>query len=180
MIIEYSIAQATPKNNINLGAILVACNQAGITRIILSDNQEQAKEELNTDFSSDNLLKDSKASVDYLGVILSYLDGKIKDLSALPLHLIASDYRLRLWQKMQQIPYGETITYGGLAEKVGKNKTAARSVGGACSANRHAIVIPCHRVVPANFASSNDCSHYRWGAKWKKHLLNLEKSQLTS
>ena len=180
MIIEYSVAQATPKNNINLGTILVACNQVGITRIILSDSQEQAKKELDTDFSSDNLLKDSKASVDYLGVILSYLDGNIKDLSALPLHLIASDYRLHLWQKMQQIPYGETITYGGLAEKVGKNKTAARSVGGACSANRHAIVIPCHRVVPANFASSNDCSHYRWGAKWKKHLLNLEKSHITS
>jgi len=62
----------------------------------------------------------------------------------LPLHPSGSAFQCRVWQAMQRIPYGETISYGALAAQV---DSVARAVGGACGANPIPIVIPCHRVL---------------------------------
>lgn len=56
-------------------------------------------------------------------------------------------FQQRVWQALQRIPSGQTVTYGALAEELG---TGARAVGGACRANPIPLLIPCHRVLAAN------------------------------
>lgn len=65
----------------------------------------------------------------------------------LSLALKGTPYQLRVWQALREIPPGETLTYGDLAERVGGG---ARAVGSACRQNPVPIVVPCHRVVARN------------------------------
>lgn len=65
----------------------------------------------------------------------------------LPLKPEGSDFRKRVWQAMDTIPYSQTRTYGWLSQQV---RTAPRAIGGACGANPIPIILPCHRVVGAN------------------------------
>lgn len=76
----------------------------------------------------------------------AYFDGRLK-LFDLPLAPQGTAHQLKVWQAMQAIPYGETMTYGELALGI---KSVARAVGTACGANPIPIIIPCHRVVGEN------------------------------
>ena len=73
-----------------------------------------------------------------------------------------------VWTEMRKIPYGQTVTYGELARRIGK-PNAARAVAQAVSRNPLPILQPCHRVVAAKGQSG-----YVWGAEAKKLLLDLE------
>ena len=64
----------------------------------------------------------------------------------LPLVSTGSDFQVRVWEQLKQIPAGQTLTYGQLASHL---KTAAQPIGGACKRNPIAFFIPCHRVVAA-------------------------------
>ena len=75
-----------------------------------------------------------------------------------------------MWQALEQIPYGETRTYGDIARSLG-NPKAARAVARACATNPVAVAIPCHRVVPAG----GGVGGYRWGSARKKGLLAYER-----
>ena len=77
-------------------------------------------------------------------------------------------FQRRVWRALLSIPYGETITYGELARRVGKPR-AARAVGAANGANPIAIIIPCHRVVAAGGIGG-----YGGGPEIKRELLALE------
>lgn len=88
----------------------------------------------------------------------------------LPLDLQAMAFQMRVWETLRKIPYGETVSYQEIAEKLG-NKNAVRAVASACAKNRVALVIPCHRVVRSN----GDLSGYRWGVERKKTILEREK-----
>ena len=77
-------------------------------------------------------------------------------------------FQLKVWITLSQIPYGETRTYGQIADEIGK-PGAARAVGNACAANRLALVVPCHRVVGVN-----GIGEYRWGKTRKQELLDFE------
>ncbi len=65
----------------------------------------------------------------------------------LPLQIEGSDFRKRVWRVMCEIPAGQTLTYGEVAERIG---SAPRAVGGACGDNRIPLIIPCHRIVARN------------------------------
>ena len=78
-------------------------------------------------------------------------------------------FRQKVWQMLLQIPYGETVSYGNLARKLGKNMSA-QAVGQAVGKNPIAILIPCHRVVGAK----GQLTGYAWGVEKKKWLLDLE------
>jgi len=75
-----------------------------------------------------------------------YFDGELKKF-ALPLIPHGTKFQQKVWAAMQRIPYGQTATYGALADKLG---SASRAVGQACGRNPLPILIPCHRVVGAN------------------------------
>jgi methylated-DNA-[protein]-cysteine S-methyltransferase len=79
-------------------------------------------------------------------------------------------FQREVWRSLQEVPYGATISYGGLAEKIGK-PGAARAVGGAVGRNPLPIVIPCHRVIGRN----GNLTGFGGGLEIKKRLLSLER-----
>jgi methylated-DNA-[protein]-cysteine S-methyltransferase len=81
-----------------------------------------------------------------------------------------NDFHQAVWAELQSIPYGETISYGALAAKLGK-PGAARAVGRANGSNPIAIIVPCHRVVGADGALTG----YAGGLDRKRALLALER-----
>ena len=87
----------------------------------------------------------------------------------LPLNPAGSPFRRRVWSQMRRIPFGQTMSYGALAKRLG---TAARAVGGACGANPIPILIPCHRVL----AGGGRIGGYSGGrgVDTKRFLLALE------
>jgi AraC family transcriptional regulator of adaptative response/methylated-DNA-[protein]-cysteine methyltransferase len=74
-----------------------------------------------------------------------------------------------VWQALQEIPVGETVSYAELARRIGAPKST-RAVASACAANNLAVAIPCHRVVRTDGAVSG----YAWGVQRKRALLDRE------
>jgi methylated-DNA-[protein]-cysteine S-methyltransferase len=97
-----------------------------------------------------------------------YFAGRRRDFD-LPLVLEGTDFQRKVWRKLQEIPYGETISYGELAKRVG-NPKASRAVGSANGKNRIPIVIPCHRVI----AGDGGLGGFGGGLSTKEKLLALE------
>src|SRR5690349_10651809 len=102
-----------------------------------------------------------------------YFDGKRKTFEV-PLRPQGPPFHMRVWNALLDIPYGETISYGELARRVG-DPTAARAVGTANGANPIVIVIPCHRVIGAD----GKLVGYGGGLWRKRALLDLETGRLT-
>lgn len=98
-----------------------------------------------------------------------YFKGKRK-IFTVPLKPDGTDFQQMVWKALIDIPYGQTISYGEIAEKIGK-PGGARAVGNANNKNPIAIMIPCHRVIGAN----GSLTGYAAGLNIKKQLLNLEK-----
>ena len=100
--------------------------------------------------------------------LMEYFCGQRKVFS-LPLATCGTPFQQAVWNVLQQIPYGETITYGQLAQMIDK-PNAARAVGGGCNKNPIAIVIPCHRVIGAG----GKLTGFAGGLTVKERLLALE------
>jgi AraC family transcriptional regulator, regulatory protein of adaptative response / methylated-DNA-[protein]-cysteine methyltransferase len=83
--------------------------------------------------------------------------------------LIGTDFEVRVWEKLLDIPMGKLDTYSGIAAKVGDRK-AARAVGSAVGKNPICFVVPCHRVVGKN----GDITGYHWGITRKRAMLGWE------
>ena len=88
--------------------------------------------------------------------------------------MIGSEFRQQVWKLLREIPYGETITYGGLAKRLarerGLERMSAQAVGGAVGHNEISIIVPCHRVV----GSDGSLTGYAGGIDKKERLLILE------
>lgn len=93
----------------------------------------------------------------------------------LPLAPQGTAFQRSVWRQLQEIPYGETISYGELARRVG-NPKASRAVGSANGANPLPIVIPCHRVI----AGDGTLGGFGGGLPTKQTLLALEQRALIS
>lgn len=91
----------------------------------------------------------------------------------LPLAPEGTPFQQRVWKALLDIPYGETISYGELAERIGK-RSASRAVGLANGSNPLPIVIPCHRVIGSN----GKLTGYGGGLPIKQQLLALERGAL--
>ena len=91
----------------------------------------------------------------------------------LPLRMEGTTFRLRCWEALSTIPYGETISYGEQARRIG-NPKAMRAVGGANHHNPVCIVVPCHRVIGAD----GSLTGYGGGVDVKRWLLEHERSHL--
>ncbi len=120
------------------------------------------------EFPQADLYADPVALQVHLEALLRYLEGQQTTLD-LPLDLRATAFQLCVWEYLRTIPYGQTRSYGQVAQAIGEPK-AVRAVAAACAANPVALVIPCHRVVK----SDGSLSGYRWGVKRKRKLLGLE------
>lgn len=100
--------------------------------------------------------------------LTAYFDGETTEFD-LPLKPEGTPFQMAVWEALQDIPYGETISYGELAKRIGK-PSASRAVGAANGANPLPIVIPCHRVIGAD----NSLTGFGGGVDIKEFLLEHE------
>lgn len=101
-----------------------------------------------------------------------YFDGTLTSFS-FPIESDGTAFQKRVWKILTEIPYGETVSYGDIAEKIG-GKRYSRAVGGAVNKNPVLIVVPCHRVIGAD----GSLTGFADGLTVKKYLLNLEKENV--
>lgn len=97
-----------------------------------------------------------------------YFLGRRKSFSV-PVKLYGTEFQLKVWEKLLEIPFGQVRTYGQIAYSVGCPK-GARAVGSACNKNPVMLLVPCHRVVGAG----GKLTGYAGGLELKKDLLKLE------
>ncbi|MDP7069414.1 MAG: methylated-DNA--[protein]-cysteine S-methyltransferase, partial [Candidatus Peribacteraceae bacterium] len=98
-----------------------------------------------------------------------YFEGKRSAFDSMALRYPATDFQVEVWNALMEVPFGQTLTYGELAERAG-HKGASRAVGTAMNLNPLPIIIPCHRVLP----SSGDIGEYASGSHRKEWLLRHE------
>jgi len=101
-----------------------------------------------------------------------YFSGQRKEFDV-PLDLQGTPHQLRIWRALCAIPYGETLTYGELARRVGLPTAAARAAGRACATNPVPVVVPCHRVI----GGDGKLHGFGGGLLRKEALLQLEGSK---
>ncbi|MER6333942.1 methylated-DNA--[protein]-cysteine S-methyltransferase [Streptomyces sp. NPDC001034] len=99
----------------------------------------------------------------------AYFAGELREFR-LPLRTHGTAFRQRVWEALDEVPYGTTLTYGDLATRIAAPRAAVRAVGGALGANPLLIVRPCHRVI----GSDGSLTGYAGGLDRKIHLLALE------
>lgn len=101
--------------------------------------------------------------------LIEYFEGRRRAFD-FPLDLRGTPFQQRVWNELQRIPYATTLSYCGLAERLG-DRRLTRAVGRANGANPVSILVPCHRVIGQN----GKLTGYAGGLERKQHLLNLEK-----
>ena len=101
----------------------------------------------------------------------AYFAGKLESFD-LPLRPEGTEFQCTVWRALQEIPYGETWSYGQLARHIGKPR-ATRAVGGANNRNPIPVIIPCHRVIGAD----GSLIGFGGGLPIKKKLLELERGE---
>jgi AraC family transcriptional regulator of adaptative response/methylated-DNA-[protein]-cysteine methyltransferase len=161
-VIHFATGQCT------LGAILVAASERGICAILLGDAPAALLEELRQRLPHAELCPGDAAFAAQVAAVVAFVDAPRLGL-ALPLDLRGSAFQQRVWQALQQIPPGQTLSYSELATRIGAPK-AVRAVASACAANPLAVAVPCHRAV----RSDGGLAGYRWGLERKRALLKRE------
>jgi AraC family transcriptional regulator, regulatory protein of adaptative response / methylated-DNA-[protein]-cysteine methyltransferase len=156
-----------------LGKMLVARTDKGVCSVTFGDTDEFLIEKLQAEFPNAEISENNSDLNEFVKEILQHLSGKNK-LINLPLDLQATAFQMQVWELLRKIPFGETLSYKQVAEKIG-NVKAVRAVARACATNRVAVVIPCHRVIGSN----GSLSGYRWGIDRKQKLIDSEKTGQT-
>jgi len=117
---------------------------------------------------------DDRAFPDVVDQLEAYFTGERSDFD-LVLNPAGSEFHRRVWRALLTIPYGETRSYGQIAEQIGVSG-AGRAVGLANGRNPLAIIVPCHRVIGA----SGSLTGYGGGLDRKRWLLDMERSRTSA
>jgi AraC family transcriptional regulator, regulatory protein of adaptative response / methylated-DNA-[protein]-cysteine methyltransferase len=152
----------------SLGSILVAATTKGVCAILLGDDPELVLRELQDQFPRAELLGGDAKFEALVAKVVGFVEQPRLGLD-LPLDVRGTAFQRRVWQALQRIGVGRTVSYAEVAERIGKPE-AVRAVAQACAANTLAVAIPCHRVVKNDGAISG----YRWGIVRKQVLLARE------
>jgi AraC family transcriptional regulator of adaptative response/methylated-DNA-[protein]-cysteine methyltransferase len=155
----------------SLGAILVASSKKGVASILLGDNPDELLRNLQDRFPKACLIGADRDYEALVARVVGFVETPAIALN-LPLDVRGTAFQQRVWQALQEIPVGETVSYAEIARRIGSPK-AVRAVAGACAANNLAVAIPCHRVV----RNDGSLSGYAWGVERKRILLAREASQ---
>lgn len=152
-----------------LGRLLVAATDKGVCRVSIGERVGELVADLKNEYSFANLVRSDGELKEYLNVVSRLAQGEAPS-ESLPLDVRASAFQCRVWERLQSIPHGKTMTYKDIAEDLGLPK-GARAVGSACAENPVALLVPCHRVVRGD----GSLAGYRWGVERKRKLLEMEK-----
>jgi AraC family transcriptional regulator, regulatory protein of adaptative response / methylated-DNA-[protein]-cysteine methyltransferase len=165
--IKFAVGQTS------LGAILVASSKKGVAAILLGDDPDELVRNLQDRFPRARFIGADRDYEALVARVVGFVEAPKIGLN-LPLDVRGTAFQERVWQVLREIPVGTTICYAELARRIGSPK-AARAVAAACSANKLAIAIPCHRVV----RNDGSLSGYAWGVERKRVLLDREASRGT-
>ena len=149
-----------------VGPLLLAGDERGLRRVSFENGKR------NTPVQPDWKL-DKEPFSEVIRQLQAYFSGELKEFD-LPLAMEGTEFQLRVWNALRAIPYGETISYALLAERIG-NPKAVRAVGLANGSNPIPIIVPCHRVI----GSDGSLTGFGGGLSTKKMLLELENKQLS-
>jgi AraC family transcriptional regulator of adaptative response/methylated-DNA-[protein]-cysteine methyltransferase len=103
-------------------------------------------------------------------VVEAFLQGQPVNTERLSLHVTGSEFQIKVWKALLNIPMGHTATYTDIANTIGHSK-AVRAVGTAIGSNPVAFLVPCHRVI----RKSGELGGYRWGVSRKQAIIGWEK-----
>jgi len=154
----------------SLGAILVASSKKGVAAILLGDDRDKLVRNLQDRFPRAHLVGADRDYEALVARVVGFVEAPRIGLD-LPLDVRGTAFQQRVWQALQEIPVGATVSYAEIARAI-RAPRSARAVAGACAANNLAVAIPCHRVV----RNDGSLSGYAWGVERKRVLLDREAS----
>jgi methylated-DNA-[protein]-cysteine S-methyltransferase len=146
------------------GRLLLAADDVGLRYVMFADGRDRAE-------PKPAWREDASALRHAVLQLRAFFAGELRDFD-LKLAPEGPEFHRRVWRELCNIPYGETISYGELARRIG-SPNASRAVGRANGANPIAIIIPCHRVIGSN----GKLTGYGGGLPRKELLLGLERKQ---
>lgn len=148
-----------------VGPLTIAGHDDGITNMRMEDQLYPPKDQ-------EGWVRDDAVFPEAAEQLDAYFAGELFDFD-LPLAFRGTPFQLRVWSALREIPYGETRSYGFLAERIGQ-PSASRAVGMANGRNPVGIIVPCHRVIGAN----GKLVGYGGGVDRKHTLLEHERAHL--
>lgn len=152
-----------------VGSIWVASTEAGLCAVTLGDAQPDTLFDwLAEHVGPEQPQENTEALKPALAQLREYF-SRVRRTFELPLDVRGTAFQRAVWDAVARIPYGETASYGEIAQRIGKPR-AARAVGAAVGANPLPIIIPCHRVIGAD----GSLTGYGSGLDVKERLLRLE------
>ncbi len=143
----------------------------GIIQIVASEKGMQELRILNK--KSDQTFSHSEGLKQIESQLEKYFNGSAKTFDVSK-DVEGTEFQKAVWKETAKIPFGKTVTYSDIAQKIGHPK-AVRAVGTALGKNPLCIVVPCHRVLP----KSGGIGNYAYGAKVKEWLLEHERKGLS-
>ena len=150
------------------GKCLIGLTDRGICHLgFINGSEGEAIDSLVNEWKEARMIEDYRSTAALVGPIFDLrYDTRIKPLT---LYLRGTNFQLKVWEALLQIPAGTATTYAGLARRIGQS-AASRAVGTALGHNPIAVLIPCHRVI----RTVGDFGNYRYGEVRKKALLARE------
>jgi AraC family transcriptional regulator of adaptative response/methylated-DNA-[protein]-cysteine methyltransferase len=163
LTIEYGI-HPTP-----FGECLLGATNRGICALffVQGNNRKEVKEQLRLRWPNARLVEAPRAT--QLLIDRIFAGHSVANRAPLPLILTGTNFQIKVWEALLQIPPGHVLSYEDVAARIGQPR-ASRAVGNAVAKNPISYIIPCHRVIQSVGVTGN----YRWGPARKKAMLGWE------
>ncbi|MFI6349970.1 methylated-DNA--[protein]-cysteine S-methyltransferase [Streptomyces sp. NPDC050560] len=149
------------------GPLTLVATDGTLSALYMTDHRHQPPPET----FGERVAPDAPAFVPAVRQLDGYFAGELREFD-LPLHMDGTPFQRSVWAGLTRIPYGETRSYGELAEELGR-PTAVRAVGLANGRNPISIIVPCHRVIGAD----GSLTGYGGGIDRKRRLLEFERGE---
>lgn len=150
------------------GTVHIASTEKGICKLSFMEDKGIALQELLEEYPNASHHEEVK-DIHLQALKLLQSNTENIDLPSIKLHLKGSEFQLKVWEALLQIPAGNLRSYKFIADQIG-SPSASRAVGSAIGKNPIAILIPCHRVLQ----TSGQLGGYRWGLERKSALIGWE------
>jgi len=141
-----------------IGLLKITCDEKSVLKITTTVELEENTPNLICDQAEEELRR--------------YFKGELQSFN-IPLKLNGSDFQIQVWQELLNVPFGKTVSYQELSNRIGKPK-AIRAVANAVGANKWLVVVPCHRII----GSDKTLTGFSAGLENKIKLLRLENHQI--
>jgi methylated-DNA-[protein]-cysteine S-methyltransferase len=155
-----------------IGVLALVADAEGNLRVALfTEDEALIRRYLRLQFGESRLVLESAQNPHGLTeAVAAYFDGRLDAIDSIPVEACGTPFQRKVWQALRRIPCGSTLSYGKLAERIGR-PAAVRAVGLANGANPVAVVVPCHRVI----GGDGSLTGYGGGIERKRWLLDHER-----